>query len=74
MEKKRNSMRILLRQAETGLYLQPSGEWTSNRETARTFATSVLAYYWAKEQHLIKACVLLAFNNPAFDIECMCVR
>ncbi len=66
-------MRILLRHRETHLYLQRSGKWSSDRETAREFPTSVLAYFWAKEQRLLNAQILLAFADPRMDIACMTV-
>ncbi len=64
-------MRVLLRQQETGFYLQPSGEWSKSRETAREFANSVVAFWWAKEQQLLGTEVLLAFANPQNDFVSM---
>ncbi len=60
-------LRVLLRN-ESGLYLQPSGEWTDNRETARTFRDSRVAYFWGLEQKLLHTFVVLAFADPAEDM------
>ena len=67
------SMRILLRQQVSGLYLQVSGDWTANREGARSFSNSVEAYWWALEQALLNTDVLLAFNDENYDIVSMSV-
>jgi hypothetical protein len=68
---KMRPLRILLRQAGTELYLQPSGEWTCDREAAQEFDNSVLAYFWAKEQKQLGTEVLLAYANPADDFVAM---
>ena len=57
--------RILLRQGTD--YLQPSGEWGRARETAKEFATSLLAYWWAKEQQLLGVEVVMAFADGQSD-------
>ena len=64
-------LRVVLRQAGTGLYLQSSGQWSSDREAARELDNSVLAYFWAKEQKLPGTEVLLAYANPADDFVAM---
>ena len=66
-----NSMRIVLRQARTGLYLQPSGEWTTSRETARPFENGSAAYSWAREQRLIGLDIVLTFPDPQYDFVSM---
>jgi hypothetical protein len=58
------SFRILLRQPLGPQYLQPDGDWSGNRETARSFVASIVAYWWAVEQRLLKAEVVLAFKDP----------
>lgn len=60
--------RILIRKREGDLYLQPSGEWSEERQTARAFIGSVAAYYWAKEQELLGVEVLMAFADERYDI------
>lgn len=64
-------MRILLRKQPEELYLQPSGQWGKSRETAREFPGSVFAYYWAREQQLLGAEVLLAFEDAQWDVVTM---
>ncbi len=64
-------MRILLRQQQTGLYLQPSGEWREERRTAQTFANAVAAYVWAQGQRLPGSEILLAFDDPRHDLIAM---
>jgi hypothetical protein len=66
-------MRIVLRNRKSRLYLQPSGEWGADRDTARDFPTSVVAYFWAKEQQLLNVQILLTFADPRLDIACMTV-
>ena len=63
--------RVLLRRARDSLYLQPSGDWTQNRETAREFASGFEAYLWAKEHNLVSIEVIIAFKNPQRDIVLM---
>ena len=65
------SMRILLRQQRSGLYLQASGAWGRERETARSFASSIEAYSWAIEQSLLNTEVLLAFSDEHYDMVSM---
>ncbi len=67
-------MCILLRQQETGKYLQPSGEWSTERETARRFDSGLVAYFWALEAGFVGVDVLLAFTDPAFDIATLRLR
>ena len=59
-----SGMQVLIRRHEGGLYLQPSGNWVKNRETARQFESSGFACLWAFEQKLENVDVLLAFTNP----------
>ena len=66
-------MRVLLRQPETGLFLQPTGEWNHNRETARAFASAVTAYFWALERDLLGTEVWLALVDPRRDFVCITV-
>ena len=62
-------MRVVLRQPETGLYLQPSGDWAPERETAREFLSAVVAYWWAVEQKLA-AEVWFALRDSSKDFAC----
>ncbi len=70
--------RILLRKrcdprqgSQAGLYLQPGGHWSENRETARLFTHTVDAHWWAKEQQYLNAEVVLAYPDPGRDYSCM---
>ncbi len=64
-------MRILIRKQENELYLQPSGEWSEAREAAREFKSSCVAYLWALEQKLLGIEILLAFDDPRYDLSPM---
>jgi hypothetical protein len=64
-------MRVVLRQQDTGLYLQPSDAWDSNRDTAREFASAAVAYSWALESRLKHSEVVLAFAEPPSDFVCI---
>src|SRR5262245_24282465 len=63
----RNLKRILLKRRKGQQYLQPSGEWTEVRETARGFPTAVIAYDWASEQELLGIDILLTFEDSKWD-------
>ncbi len=60
-------LRILLRQQKTGYYLQSSGEWNSQRESAKNFDDSILAYDWAKENGFLGTAVLMATAQEQYD-------
>ncbi len=62
---RRGSFRILLRQGQE--YLQPSGEWNKARATAREFASSLLAYWWAKEKQLLGVEVVMVYADGQPD-------
>ena len=70
--------RILLRKClsqrnaqQAGFYLQPTGDWSKNRKTARHFTHTVDAHWWAKEQECLDAEVVLAYSDPDRDYGCM---
>jgi hypothetical protein len=65
---KRSFMRVLIRRQNTEYYLQPDGGWGLNRKHARSFISSIVAYYWAKEQRLLNAEIVLSFRDPQFDM------
>ena len=67
-------MHILLRQPGTGRFLQPTGEWTRNKKTARQFGSAVNAYLWASERGLIGTEVWLALLDPLKDFVCIRVQ
>ncbi len=60
-------VRILVRQQNTGLYLQESGEWSGSRETAWNFESPRLAYRWAKERERLRLEVLLVIFDPQYE-------
>ena len=66
-------MRVILRQPKTGLYLQSSGQWFSERVTAMEFESVVIAYWWALERSL-RAEVWLASEHSGKDSACMRVQ
>lgn len=68
---RQGGFRFCLRQQKSQRYLQPSGEWNESRETAREFASSVLAYWWAKEQNLLGIDVLMAYADANKDFVSM---
>ena len=67
-------MRVVLRQQETGHYLQPSGEWAQNRDSARQFLSAVGAYRWAMEQQMVGTEVWLALSDARKDFACLKVQ
>ncbi len=68
----KRKMRILIRKRASEYYLQPSGGWSTKRETAREFPSSVFAYWWAQEQELLGIEILLAFDyDPSYDFACL---
>jgi hypothetical protein len=67
-------MRVVLRQKETGLYLQPNGVWSPKRNSARQFENAVAAYWWAFEQGLQGTEVWLALDDTKKDFVCLTVQ
>jgi CheY-like chemotaxis protein len=70
--------RILLRKSldprhgtQAGCYLQSNGDWSKNRESARTFAHAVEAHWWAEEQAYLDAEIILARSDPSADSCCL---
>src|SRR5262249_24450830 len=64
-------MRIVLRKQAEALYLQPSGEFNGDRESAWDFETSSVAWSWAKERKLPGLEVVLAFEDAQYDVVSM---
>lgn len=60
-------MKVLIRKRDREIYLQPSGEWSPSRETAKQFENSSFALWWAREQQLLGIDILLAFEDPRWD-------
>ncbi len=61
-------MRVLLRDAMTGLYFQESERWTGEAEKARTFKHSADAMNLAREQRVQQAEVILSFEESAYRV------
>ncbi len=61
-------MRVLVRKAEVEKYLQPSGDWGDSRDTAREFPRTTSALEWLQQKNVSGAEVLLAFDNPRYDV------
>ena len=61
-------MRVLLRDARTGLYFQEPEQWTGESEKARTFKHSADAMNVARQTHLQQAEVILSFEESAYTV------
>jgi len=61
-------MRVLLRDAKTGLYFQEPERWTGRAENARTFKHSAEAMNLAREENVEQAEVVLAFEESAYTV------
>ncbi len=67
-------MKVLLRNSRTGLFFQSSGDWDSERSTAREFLSASVAYWWAVDKHLVDTEVVVAFDEPSKDFVVMHVN
>ncbi len=61
-------MKALLRHTITKQYLRNEDEWTAERSVARNFVTGPQAILFALEKRLANVEVVLAFDNPQYDI------
>jgi stress response protein YsnF len=61
-------MRVLLRDATTGLYFQEPENWTTETEKAQTFKHSAEAMNRAREKRVQHAEVVLAFEEPGYTV------
>jgi len=61
-------MRVLLRDARTGLYFQDPEYWTGLAENARNFRHSAEAMNLAREKQVRQAEVVLAFEESAYTV------
>lgn len=61
-------MRIFLRNVLTRFYLVGEGEWTEDRNLARTFPSSLAALKFVQEHNLPDMEVVLGFNGPEYDL------
>ena len=63
-----DSMKTLLRQPRTGLYLKGAGKWTPDCEKARDFKSSVTARSYCENHHILHAQIVLKFDTEQYDI------
>jgi len=61
-------MRVLLRNADSGLYLGPEGNWVNDDAKAVAFGSSFSAMQAALEFKGQNLELFLSFDNPAFNI------
>ena len=61
-------MRVLLRDARTGLYFQETEQWTSEPQKALSFRHSAEAMNTARERQVLHAEVVLAFDESAYTV------
>ena len=61
-------MRVLLRNADTGLYFGPEGNWVNDDAQAVAFGSSFSAMQAALEFKGQNLELFLSFDNPAFNI------
>jgi hypothetical protein len=54
--------RILIRRGKDGAYLQPDGQWTQARDTARAFENCNQAFFHASANELAGIEILFAFD------------
>ena len=61
-------MRVLLRNCDTGLYFQSRDHWTNDAAKALDFKSSARAVQAVTELRLQNMDIILAFDDPAYDI------
>ena len=61
-------MRVLLRDARTGLYFREPEDWTAETDQALTFRHSADAMDLARAQRLAHAEVILAFDETRHSV------
>ncbi len=61
-------MRVLLRQAKTGLYWESADCWTAEAEKARDFETSTRAAFFAQDNGQEDFEVYLEFGDCEYDV------
>ena len=68
----RDSMRVLLRNAQTGLFFQDGQNWTAARMEARDFQHTAEAIKFAVEAGLHNVEVVFSFDDPQYDVRLPC--
>jgi hypothetical protein len=61
-------MRVLIRNRDTGQYIQGPGQWTADPEQAADFKRSARALLFAAEERLGRVEVVLSFEDPRYNI------
>ena len=61
-------MRTLIRDVKTGMFYGEDGQWTAEREDAHDFAGTFQAMSFAGERELRGVEVVLAFEQPEYDV------
>ena len=61
-------MRVLLRNASTGLYFREPEHWTSETDKAQSFKHSAEAMDLARRKRVQHAEVVLAFEESAYTV------
>src|SRR5260370_42425658 len=62
------TLRVLLRNRETGLYFQTPDKWTTAPRCALDFESSARALKKVIELRLQNMDIVLSFGNPAYDV------
>ncbi len=60
-------MRVLLRHPKTGRFYQAARKWTDDPTAARDFEHSAQALFFAQQQNLTGAEILMSFEDPGYD-------
>jgi hypothetical protein len=61
-------MRVLLRSTKTNLFYESGSDWTADSEAAHDFGNSARAIQFVVEWRLLNVEVVLAFDDPHYNI------
>jgi hypothetical protein len=62
-------MRVLVKNANTGLFLKGDNLWTNEAVEARDFGSGVNAIQGAFAMHLTHPDIILSFGDPSLDMK-----
>jgi hypothetical protein len=65
-------MRVLIRNAETGLFFRDGPGWTAARMEARDFSHTTEAIEFAIETGLRNVEIVFSFADPRYDLRLPC--
>jgi hypothetical protein len=65
-------MRVLIRNAQSGLFFRDSQSWTAARMEARDFNHTADAIEFAAEAGLHNVEVVFSFDDPQYDLRLPC--